>query len=899
MTSKRRGGLAALLTLVALGSGAAQAAATPLVQAHRGGSVINGVPSFPESTMPAFENAARLQVVLELDVKLTKDDVPVVIHDDTPDRTTTCKAGRPVRSYTLAELRTCKADVLGSPGSELPTAPIANPTEVTPTLAEVLALAKRTGSRVNLEVKNLPTDSDYDPSGAYAGKILDGVRASGLPLSQLIVQSFDPGNLEVAKLRLPGVETSLLTLAQTNEGGPAFAKSRGFDFISPGFPVSQSYVSEAHSLGLRVVPFTLDTPEAVRAAAAVGVDELITDDPGMARRVLAPLEPPAPAIPPPPSAAACERTRASRQEPPIETYAPEDAAPRVFAMQFKQELRHVETYATFRTKIECMVLELVQPRLAQGRPNVVAFNEDIGLLTIATGSRGAVARDAFGGPGKPSCESAGVPCTTLGALGAISAAYTPQNAAYRARFGPETPVSDAFVSATDTFGRGWMQVFSDIAKRYDVYILGSNNQAPFRESTDPLEINLFRDPDLPRPSSVYVATGDEVFNEVFMWGPQDVRPDGPRVLRNVVARNRKVPLTPIEDMLQLSPGAASGPDAVANVAPYALPGTQAKISFATSLPAFVYGDPPPGVDPCSDTSKYYMRCLDKLGVNLVMQDEANPGRWAGQGGGGYWQPLEWMTSTWRAASDPTVNFAYNVTPHMVGNLADLAFDGQTAITQRGLGAAAPRAVASQDEEDEPEEDGGTEPDGQGEEDEEAVDEQDSGEEDEADPAACTYVGNSEFVPGQDPETARGDAGPKREFLAIVPWVTEDGPREDLRATAAKLAPGSGDKLENDYVETAVIADLPFPPQADREGCAQARVAVPEVYSPTAGGGPPTPKDKRGNDDDRKGDDGGAQTGALDRGDLPFTGLIVALLIASGLAFLYAGISLRRWGRSGL
>ncbi len=33
-------------------------------------------------------------------------------------------------------------------------------------------------------------------------------------------------------------------------------------------------------------------------------------------------------------------------------------------------------------------------------------------------------------------------------------------------------------------------------------------------------------------------------------------------------------------------------------------------------------------DPCADVAKHYMRCLDRLGTNLVIQDEANPGEWA-------------------------------------------------------------------------------------------------------------------------------------------------------------------------------------------------------------------------------------------------------------------------------
>jgi hypothetical protein len=498
-------------------------------------------------------------------------------------------------------------------------------------------------------------------------------------------------------------------------------------------------------------------------------------------------------IPPPPSESECAEARASRTVPSIRSLRPRPGAPRVFALQFKQEIRHVVSYASFRTKIECLIRERVVPRLAAGRPNVVALTEDVGLMTIATGSRGAAARATIGNPaGTPSCEGAGAPCATVVALGLVTAGYAEEIAVYRARFPDLNPVNAAFVAATDTFARGWMQTFSDMARRYGVYILGSNNQAPFRESSDPADIAALADPDEPRPSSVYVATDTRVYNEVFMWGPEDVREGGPRPLRNVVASNRKVPLTPIEQLLQLSPGPSTGPEAIENVSPYALPGTQARIAFATSLPAFVYGEPPPpGVDPCSDTSRWYMRCLDRLGANLVIQDEANPGRWAAYTGEdspdrGAWQALSFMSSTWRAVSDPSVGFSYNVVPHMVGNLADLAFDGQSAITQRGLGAG--RSAGG-----------------------------------------CHYVGSSSLSP-RDPETFEigGEtqrvppyAGPKQEFLALAPWVTRDRPRGRLQDTAARLAPGSGDPLENDYLETALVADLPFPPEPRRASCAGA------------------------------------------------------------------------------
>ena len=493
--------------------------------------------------------------------------------------------------------------------------------------------------------------------------------------------------------------------------------------------------------------------------------------------------PSAAAIPEPPTRAECEATKAKTHLPPIVSRAPEPDAPRVFAMQFKQEIANVGTYEAYRTKIECLIRQYARGRFAEGRPNVVAFNEDVGLMTIATGSRGQAAREIVADPSlSPSCAGAPAPCGALGALLATGTAYSKPMAAYRARFPDMGFLESQFIAPTDTFARGWMQTFSDMARRYDVYIVGSNTQAPFRESTDPADIEAFRDPDLPRPDSVFVATDDVVYNEVFMWGPRTVDPGAPKPLRNVVVSNRKVPLTSLEIQLEISPGASTGPEAIDNLRPFRLPGTKARLGFATSLPAFKFGHeirtPPPDVDPCTDTAVYYMRCLDRLGTNVVIQDEANPGPWAALGGQGAWQPLEWMGSTWRHVADRSVGFKYNVTPFMVGNLADLAFDGQTAITQRARTSG----------------------------------------------RRCTLIGDRRFrpeAPENDPARFEPYAGLKRRFLAIAPWVIRSGDRDRLRATSEKLVTGSGDPLENDYVETAVIADLPFPVQKNRPGCLRA------------------------------------------------------------------------------
>jgi len=96
--------------------------------AHRGYSA-----KYPENTLAAFEAAMDVGAdMLEFDVLLSKDKVPVIIHDDTLDRTTNGKGL--VASLTLKELKKLKA------GGE----------ELIPTLEEVLQLTK---SKIDLHIE--------------------------------------------------------------------------------------------------------------------------------------------------------------------------------------------------------------------------------------------------------------------------------------------------------------------------------------------------------------------------------------------------------------------------------------------------------------------------------------------------------------------------------------------------------------------------------------------------------------------------------------------------------------------------------------------------------------------------------------------------------------------------
>ena len=312
--------LTVLAILALLSTAPAAHAAAPTVHAHRGGPMRLAAPVFAEGSMPAFADAWGVRrAVLELDVKLSADRIPVVIHDDTLDRTTPCTG--PVAERTWAQLRaSCPTDVLGidpyRTAKAEPSVPLAR-------LREVLGYARETGAGLNIEIKNIPGENDFDGTSAYAESVIADVKASGVPRGQVIVQSFWPANLDVVEQQLPSVQTALLTFAPTSSGGPEFTASRGYDWWSPNWPVSKSVIDRAHGLGLKVVPWTVDTASDVRDVAAAGADAVITNDPVMARQALglplAAVAPPGgtPASAPAPAAAvrlrACGSVRGARR----------------------------------------------------------------------------------------------------------------------------------------------------------------------------------------------------------------------------------------------------------------------------------------------------------------------------------------------------------------------------------------------------------------------------------------------------------------------------------------------------------------------------------------------------------------------------------------------------------
>jgi glycerophosphoryl diester phosphodiesterase len=126
----------------------------PVVLAHRGWSG-----RYPENTMPAFGEAARLRIDgLEMDIRSTAEGVLVVIHDETVDRTT--NGAGPVNALNLSALKRLDAGYWWSPDGSR-TFPFRGQGITIPTLEEVLSAFPHLWINVDIKQKKPPIVNDF------------------------------------------------------------------------------------------------------------------------------------------------------------------------------------------------------------------------------------------------------------------------------------------------------------------------------------------------------------------------------------------------------------------------------------------------------------------------------------------------------------------------------------------------------------------------------------------------------------------------------------------------------------------------------------------------------------------------------------------------------------------
>ena len=304
------------------------------LQGHRGARGLA-----PENTLAGFERALAIGVTtLELDIALSAEGVPVIVHDPSlpPDMTRDAQgewlaAPTPlIRTLTLPELQAYdlgRAREGSRPPARLTRVrlnlgraregsrtardfPAQQPVdgERLPTLAQLFERVTALGAsqvRFNIETKTNP-DKPQDTASpeAFVGAILSAVRAAGMT-QRVTLQSFDWRTLRLAQQQAPEIPTAYLSIEtrQANNtaapawtGGlkradypsvPHMVQAAGGRLWAPHHAsLSETAVRQAQPLGLKVIPWTVNEPADMQRLIGWGVDGLITDYPDRLREAM-------------------------------------------------------------------------------------------------------------------------------------------------------------------------------------------------------------------------------------------------------------------------------------------------------------------------------------------------------------------------------------------------------------------------------------------------------------------------------------------------------------------------------------------------------------------------------------------------------------------------------------
>ena len=220
--------------------------------------------------MRAFRAAVRRGCdVVEADVHLSRDGVPVLIHDLTLSRTTDVEHVFPSRApwrvadLTWAELRRLDAGAWKG-------LPFAG--EQIPSLEQLLRLADRTGVGVLLDVKSPELYPGIGPALIRELAAVPRLWGSG----RVVVQSFDQEWVRRMRATCPGVLVGVL--GQPDTGDLQSLRTWGASHVNPHFRgLDHGFVAEAQDNGLTVLTWTVDRIEDLTAMLAMCVDGIITN----------------------------------------------------------------------------------------------------------------------------------------------------------------------------------------------------------------------------------------------------------------------------------------------------------------------------------------------------------------------------------------------------------------------------------------------------------------------------------------------------------------------------------------------------------------------------------------------------------------------------------------------
>lgn len=219
----------------------------PLVIAHRGASR-----ECPENTLPAFLRALELGVDgIELDVHLTRDHVVVVHHDAVPRVLPASPrlAGRAIADLSLDEVRRLKVD---------------DDTGI-PTLSEVLeAVGDR--AEVFIEIKGLHMEREVVACAGEFGQ-------------RFAIHSFDHRAVKRVRKLAPEFRTGVLLSSYLIETDAALTAAGASDCWQQWELIDDQLVADVHSVGGRVIAWTINSRDRALELGRMRVDGLCSDVP--------------------------------------------------------------------------------------------------------------------------------------------------------------------------------------------------------------------------------------------------------------------------------------------------------------------------------------------------------------------------------------------------------------------------------------------------------------------------------------------------------------------------------------------------------------------------------------------------------------------------------------------
>lgn len=221
------------------------------VIAHRGASRVER-----ENTVAAFVRAAAMGAhAVELDVRRTRDGVLVVHHDPRFDD------GRSIVELDHADLP-----------------------EHVPTLHRALDACRPLW--VNVEIKNDPSEPDFDPSDSIADETIEVLARRDEPVGNWLVSSFRRETVDRCHAVAPSIRTAWLTVDVPVAGAAALLDDlveSGHSALHPWVgALTRSLVDACHARGLEVNTWTCDDPERMSELVSWGIDGICTNVPDLA-----------------------------------------------------------------------------------------------------------------------------------------------------------------------------------------------------------------------------------------------------------------------------------------------------------------------------------------------------------------------------------------------------------------------------------------------------------------------------------------------------------------------------------------------------------------------------------------------------------------------------------------